>query len=100
MIVRVGKVTNIYPYDGKVKVLYEDTKNTSLPLSMLMVNGEYSMPKLGDKVLTIHMANGSSKGFVLGTYSGGNTQPKSTQEEFRKRLERIEDSLGLPHTIE
>lgn len=136
MNVRVGRVTNVYS-GGKVKVMYEDKKNTSLPLSMLTMNNEYSMPSVGDRVLTVHMENGSSKGFVLGTYYGGGTQPKAnsgyrkdfgggayaacgngkyelhaeditlecsygkiTLEELMKRIERIEDNLGLPHTIE
>lgn len=77
MFLRVGKVTNIYPSTGKVKVMYEDAKNASLPLSMLTMNNEYSMPAVGDRVVTAHMGNGSSKGFVLGTYYGGGTQPKA-----------------------
>lgn len=151
MSLRVGKVTNVYPSEGKVKVLYEDKRNTSLPLSMLTMNDEYSMPSVGDRVVTIHMDNGSSKGFVLGTYYNKSMQPKAgegyrkdfgsgvyvtvnggeyllnasdikvladgslfiqadnitlecsygkvTVEELMKRLERIEDSLGLEHTI-
>ena len=77
MRLRVGKVTNIYPALGKVKVLYEDEQNTSRPLSMLTMNDEYSMPTVGARVLTVHMENGSSKGFVLGTYYGGSMQPKA-----------------------
>ena len=144
MYMRVGKVTNIYPTTGRIKVMYEDERCASLPLSMLTMNNEYSMPAVGEKVVTVHMANGSSKGFVLGTYYGGGTQPKANAgyrkdfggganvmcdggiyileaesviiqadditlkcsygeiavEELMKRLERIEDQLGLPHTIE
>ena len=85
MNVRIGKVTNIYPKDGKVKVYYEDKKNASMPLSMLTMNGEYSMPAVGDKVVTIHMGNGSSKGFVLGGYYGGSTKPKAASG-YRKDL--------------
>jgi phage baseplate assembly protein gpV len=85
MNVRVGKVTNVYPDTGKVKVLYEDSNNTSMPLSMLTMNNEYSMPAIGDRVLTVHMENGSSKGFVLGTYYGGGTQPK-VSSGYRKDL--------------
>ena len=77
MLMRIGKVTNIYPSTGKVKVVYEDERSASLPLSMITMNNEYSMPEVGDKVLTVHMENGSSKGFVLGTYYGGGTQPKA-----------------------
>lgn len=74
---RIGKVTNIYPTTGKIKVMYEDAKNASLPLAMLTMNQEYSMPSVGDRVVTMHMENGSSKGFVLGTYYGGGMQPKA-----------------------
>ena len=77
MYMRIGKVTNIYPTTGKIKVMYEDERCASLPLSMLTMNQEYSMPAVGDKVVTVHMANGSSKGFVLGTYYGGGMQPKA-----------------------
>ena len=85
MNVRIGKVTSVYPASGKVQVYYEDTKNTSLPLSLLTMNDEVSMPSVGDRVLTIHMPNGSSKGFVLGTYYGGNLKPKATGG-YRKDL--------------
>ena len=85
MLMRVGKVTNVYPSTGKVKVMYEDQDNTSLPLSMLTMNNEVSMPAVGDRVLTMHMENGSSKGFVLGTYYGGNKKPKASSG-YRKDL--------------
>lgn len=136
MGVRIGKVTNVYPDTGKVKVMYEDEGNASLPLPMLTMNQEYSMPVVGDWVITVHMENGSSKGFVLGTYYGGSIQPKTdtgyrkdfgegvyvtcrdgkyllsagevvlkchygeiTLKEMMQRIERIEDRLGLPHTL-
>lgn len=77
MGIRIGTVTNIYPSSGKIKVMYEDERSASLPLSMLTMNNEYSMPAVGEKVVTVHMANGSSKGFVLGTYYGGGTHPRA-----------------------
>lgn len=78
MAIRVGRVTNVYPETGKVKVMYEDEQSASLPLSVLTSNQEYSMPSVGDRVLTLHMDNGSSKGFVLGTYYGGGRTPSAT----------------------
>lgn len=77
MRMRVGKVTQVYPNTGKMQVLYEDEGNASLQLSMITMNQEYFMPAVGDRVLTMHMENGSSKGFVLGTYYGGGMQPKA-----------------------
>lgn len=78
MRMRIGKVTNIYPSTGRVKVVYEDENSSSLQLAMLTMNQEYSMPSVGDRVVTMHMENGSSKGFVLGTYYGGGMQPRAT----------------------
>ena len=172
MAIRIGRVTSVYPSEGRVKVVYEDSRSSSLPLPMMALNQEYSMPKIGDRVVTLHMDNGSSKGFVLGNYYGGGSQPKAnigyrkdydgaylvctgghyqlqteqltlnanslitlksanaeltlgvesvlkaqsvsveadditlkcsygeiTIEDLMKRIERIEDQLGLPHTI-
>lgn len=78
MILRVGKVTNTYPDEGKVKVLYKDRNEASMPLPVLTFNDEYKMPPVGASVLTLHMQNGSSKGFVLGTFWNGNKQPTET----------------------
>lgn len=77
MITRIGKVTKVYPGEGRVKVTFEDSGSSSLPLAVLTMNKEYSMPSVGDRVITLHMENGSSKGFVLGTYYGGGMQPKA-----------------------
>lgn len=76
-ITRVGRVTKIYPGEGRVKVTFEDSGSSSLPLAMLTMNKEYSMPSVGDRVVTLHMDNGTSKGFVLGTYYGGGSQPRA-----------------------
>lgn len=77
MAIRIGRVTSVYPSEGRVKVAYEDSRSSSLPLAMMTMNNEYSLPKVGDRVVTVHMDNGSSKGFVLGTYFGGGSQPKA-----------------------
>lgn len=82
MGVRIGKVTQIFPKEGKVKVVYEDTGNASLKLNVLTYNNEYLMPEVGDIVLTLHMEVGSSVGFCLGTYYGS-VAPKA-QKGYRK----------------
>lgn len=78
MVTRIGRVTKVYPAEGRVKVTFEDSGSSSLPLAMLTMNKEYSMPNIGDRVVTMHMENGSSKGFVLGTYYGGGMQPRAS----------------------
>lgn len=101
-ILRVGRVTNVYSSTGKVKVLYEDTNNASMPLSMVSTTGDCYLPAVGDRVLTLHMETGSSKGFVLGTYYGASNKPGAlavANETLVKRIERIENKLGLSHEL-
>lgn len=83
MNLRIGRVTNIDTSTGKVRVNYEDADNATLWLYMLTFNNEVSMPNVGDMVVTLHMENGSSKGFVLGTFYGGSKKPK-TRSGYRK----------------
>lgn len=54
---------------GMVSVIYEDKDGevTEL-LPYLTFNDEYKLPKLGEKVLVVHLSNGSEMGIVLGTY--------------------------------
>ena len=89
MGIRIGTVTQIFPEEGKVKVVYEDENNASLKLNVLTFNNEYLMNAIGDKVLTLHLDNGSSKGFVLGTYYGSVT-PKAVKG-YRKDYNTDED---------
>lgn len=143
MGMRIGRVTGVDAASGKVIVQYPDTGNVSLPLSVVTTGGEYSMPAVGSQVLTYHMDNGGSKGFVIGNYYSAANAPKSrsgyrkdisggvyitaqggsytlhadgatieadditlkcgygeiTVEQIMKRLEAIEDNLGLPHEV-
>lgn len=82
MIVRVGKVTNIYPPEGKIRVHYMDRNETSVKLPLLAA--EYKMPEIGDTVLILHIP-GRSSGFVLGEFWCENKKPAMTGE-FRKQL--------------
>ena len=94
MAMRVGKVTEVDSSSRKVTVLYEDTGNTSLPLSVVSMSGIYSLPAVGDRVVTFHLDNGSSKGFVLGSYLIGSTQAKAVSlENLLERLKNIEDAI-------
>ena len=82
MIVRIGRVSAIF--GGKVQVNYEDLDSTS-EVPMLTFNNEYSMPNVGDLVLTLHRENGSSKGYCLGTFYGISNTP-DTEADYYKDL--------------
>ena len=83
MIVRVGTVTNLYPTEGKVRVLYQDREETSVKLPLLAF--EYKMPEIGDAVVTLHM-EGRGSGFVLGMYYGESNPPTDPEYSFVKEL--------------
>lgn len=83
MELRIGRVIEIYPEEGKVKVTFEDINNSSLALPMLTMNNEYMMPSIGTRVITAHFDSGSSKGVVLGTYYYDGNKP-SASAGFRK----------------
>lgn len=90
MFVRVGTVTNVYPSEGKVRVLYADRNETSVKLPLLA--WEYKMPAVGAAVLTIHI-EGRSGGFVLGEYwndtnlpPGVNTYSRGPKPSYVKQL--------------
>ena len=89
MGLRIGTVTQIFPEEGMVKVYYEDEKNASLKLNVLTFNNEYLLPPLGEKVLTVHLENGSSEGFVVGTYYGS-MEPEA-QSGYRKDFNNPDD---------
>ena len=86
---RIGEVTQVFPVEGKVKVVYEDDDNASCKLPILMFNNEYLMPEVGDTVLTMHRHSGSSEGFVLGKYYSEDNEVKADLEEgeiYRKDI--------------
>lgn len=85
MELRIGRVIETYPEEGKVKVTFEDTSNSSLALPMLTMNNEYMMPSIGARVATAHFDSGSSQGVVLGTYYYEGNTP-SASSGFRKDL--------------
>lgn len=86
MIVRVGEVMKVFASEGKVQVMYADTDSASLPLPMLTFNKEYSLPKIGDMVITLHFQNGSSRGVCLGTYYGTENVPEVANGYFKELL--------------
>ena len=40
MVTRIGRVTKVYPAEGRVKVTFEDSGSSTLTLAMLTMNKE------------------------------------------------------------
>ena len=91
MIVRVGTVTNVYPAEGTVRVLYADRNETSVKMPLLA--WEYKMPAVGAAVVTLHM-EGRSSGFVLGEYWNENNPPAGAATYSRRNSPSYVKQLG------
>lgn len=85
-MIRIGKVTGIYPDEGKVQVYYEDINTTAEKLPLMTFNKEYEMPEVGDIVLSVHMDNDASTGFVLGTYYNETVKPPTDGTKYLKEM--------------
>lgn len=97
MIVRIGTVTNVYPSEGKVRVLYQDRNETSVKLPLLA--WEYKMPAVGAAVVTLHM-EGRSSGFALGEYWSDTNQPPVTTTYSRTKKQSYVKQLGSDSYIQ
>lgn len=66
---RIGTVSSVDANTGMVSIIYEDRDDevTEL-LPYATFNDEYKLPKIGAKVVVLHLSNGSEMGIVLGTY--------------------------------
>lgn len=82
MLVRIGKVTDIYPEEGKVRVLYSDLEDTSTKLPTMA--SEYNLPSVGATVLVLYTEN-DSNGFVLGEFWNKVKTPSETEAAVYKK---------------
>ncbi len=83
---RIGTVSSVDADTGMVSVLYQDRDGevTQL-LPYATFNDEYKLPKVGAKVVVIHLSNGSEMGIVLGTY-WNRSNPASNPGSYRKEI--------------
>lgn len=82
MLVRIGTVTDIYPEEGKVRVLYSDLEDTSTKLPTMA--NEYNMPAVGATVLVLYTEN-DSNGFVLGEFWNKVKRPSENDAAVYKK---------------
>lgn len=84
MLVRVGKVTDVYASEGKVRVRYDDLDETSTKLPTMAA--EYNLPKVGAIVLVLYTQN-DSNGFVIGEFWNKVKQPsESNAATYKKQI--------------
>lgn len=85
-IIRKGRVSSVNYDTGMMRVTYKDRDGEVTPeIPMLNNNMEYSMPAIGQDVLVAHLANGSSRGVVLGPiWNQENVPAEAGKDLYRK----------------
>lgn len=66
---RIGTISSFDKETGMASVLYSDRDgDVTQLLPFATFNGEWKEPCAGEKVLVVHLSNGSEMGVILGTY--------------------------------
>lgn len=66
-LVRIGRISSINQKNGMVRVMYADRDDASTKeFPVLRCTDEYRDFQIGERVLVLHLSNGSSRAVVLG----------------------------------
>lgn len=89
-LIRVGYVSSQETNDRQAaaRVVYADRQNlVSEPLPILQKSSkgtqDYWSPEVGEQVLTVHLPNGSNRGFILGSFQSTSAPPPVTDPNKR-----------------
>ncbi|KEQ22303.1 phage baseplate assembly protein V [Paenibacillus tyrfis] len=83
-MVRVGTVSVIDPDRCAVRVVFPDRDDlVSDFLPVVVLPGEYVLPKVNDRVLCLFLGNGLETGFCLGSFYFNASPPPTTAPEKR-----------------
>lgn len=107
--IRIGKVSSINYETGMMRIVYNDKgRSVTKELPYMNFNDEYTMPKVGEQVVTAHLSNGNSRAIILGkTWDKKNTPAETGKGLYRKEFSRIkgaayaryEDDTGVYYLV-
>ena len=85
-LIRVGKVSAIYPEKARARVVFEAHKLVSYELTVIqkqtLKNRDYWMPDVGEYVLCVFLPTGNASGFIIGSlYSEQNIPGLSSNDK-------------------
>lgn len=100
--IRIGRVSSVNYDTGMMRVVYNDKgKTVTKELPFLNYNEEYTMPTIGEQVLTAHLSNGNSRGVVVGKMWNKKNRPaESGKGIYRKELSRSRGSAYIRYEDE
>jgi phage baseplate assembly protein V len=89
-VLRVGKISAVYPEKATARVVFEAHNLVSYELSVLQTqtlkNRAYWMPDVGEYVLCAFLPTGNASGFVLGSLYSANNEPDLKTNDKRAML--------------
>ena len=96
-LIRYGKISAVYPERASARVVYDDKENlVSAELPILqpacLQSRFYSLPKVGDNVVTLSYPNGEDgAGVIIGSFYSEVNKPPTT--DGNKLMLNISDKL-------
>lgn len=87
-VIRIGTVSKIDKENGMAEIIYHDRDDkVSDLLPCFAYHDEYKMPKVGDKVLVVHLSNGQEMGIVMGKYWNEKNKPIDKEDTYRQQFD-------------
>lgn len=101
-LIRIGTISSVNPEEAKARVIFEDRNNqVSKELQIIFQRTigtqDYSIPKVGEQVLCLFLANGWEEGYIIGSYYNKNIKPPANDEN--KRLIKFEDGTLIEYNL-
>jgi phage baseplate assembly protein V len=102
-LIKVGRVSSVYPDRCTAKVVFEDRDNLiSGELQVIQQgsqdNKSYWMPTIGEQVVCLFLPNGKGDGYILGTTY--NDEDKPVVQSVNKRTIRFQDGAVMEYDTE
>ncbi|USG67453.1 phage baseplate assembly protein V [Brevibacillus ruminantium] len=99
-MIRVGRVSSVYPERSTARVTFEDQTNVvSHELDVIgrgsLLTKDYWLPVPGEQVLCLFLPNGNAQGFILG--SCFNKEDKPPVRDAGKRHLRFADGAWIEY---
>lgn len=87
--IRIGTVSSTDSETGMASVIYQDKGGeVTQMLPYATFNDEYKLPKIGAKVVVVHLSNGSEMGIILGTYWNKSNSAQNPGDYHKKLSDR------------
>lgn len=87
-LIRIGKVSVVFPAEMAVKVVFEDKDNLVSDKIPVLARGssgnkDYWLPDIGEQVVCLMLPNGHNAGVCIGSYYSKTMPPNKNNQDVR-----------------